>query len=86
MLKSLEGVYQDGRIELTERPEGVRDATRVIVTFLDASPIHLAERGIDEAKAAELRAQLMPFGEEWDSPEMGLYDNYDATKSRLQTG
>ena len=33
MLKSVEGIYQNGRIELTELPEDVQEA-RVIVTFL----------------------------------------------------
>jgi len=83
MLKSVEGVYRNGKIELTERPAEVRDATRVIVTFLETSDIDLQERGIDEAQAAELRAQLGSFAEEWDSPDMALYDNYDAAKAKL---
>jgi hypothetical protein len=83
MLKSVEGVYRDGKIELTERPEDVRDDTRVIVTFLETSPIDLRERGIDAAQAAALREQLGSFAEEWDSPDMELYDNYDAAKDKL---
>lgn len=82
MLKSVEGVYRDGKIELTERPREVRDETRVIVTFLETS-IDLRARGLDEAQAAELRAQLGTFAEEWDSPDMDLYDNYDAAKAKL---
>ena len=35
MLKSVEGVYRDGKIELTEFPGDVRNDTRVIVTFLE---------------------------------------------------
>ena len=35
MLKSVEGVYRDGKIELTELPGDVQDETRVIVTFLE---------------------------------------------------
>ena len=83
MLKSVEGVYRDGKIELTELPEDVHDETLVIVTFLETSPIDLQARGIDEAQAAELRAQLGTFAEEWNSPEMDLYDNYDAAKAKL---
>ncbi len=41
------------------------------------------EIGIDEAQAAELQAQLGTFAEEWNSPEMDLYDNYDAVKAQL---
>ena len=83
MLKSVEGVYRDGKIELTELPGGVRDETRVIVTFLETSQIDLRARGIDEAQAAELQTQLGTFAEEWDSPDMALYDNYDAAKAKL---
>src|SRR5512145_1900830 len=83
MLKSVEGVYRDGKIELTEFPGDVRDDTRVIVTFLETSHIDLRARGIDESQAAELRAQLGAFAEEWNSPDMALYDNYDAAKAKL---
>ena len=83
MRKSVEGVYRNGKIELTELPGEVRDDTRVIVTFLETSDIDLQERGIDEAQAAALRAQLGSFAEEWDSPNMALYDNYDAAKAKL---
>lgn len=83
MLKSVEGVYGDGRIELTELPGDVHDETRVIVTFLETSDIDLRARGIDEGQAAEIRTQLGAFAEEWDSPDMSLYDDYDAAKARL---
>lgn len=83
MLKSVEGVYRDGKIALTELLKDIRDETRVIVTFLETSPIDLQARGIDEAQAAELRAQLGTFVEEWDSLDMALYDHYDATKAKL---
>jgi hypothetical protein len=33
-LLTLEGVYKDGKVELTERPDRVGDAARVLVTFL----------------------------------------------------
>ena len=36
MLKSVEGIYQNGRIELAELPGDVQE-TRVIVTFLPSS-------------------------------------------------
>jgi hypothetical protein len=32
-----------------------------------------------------MRARLATFAEDWDSPEMAAYDDYDAAKSRLQT-
>jgi len=53
------------------------------VTFLETHLIDLQTRGINETQAAELRAQLGTFAEEWDSPEMELYNNYDAAKAKL---
>lgn len=82
-LRSVVGVYRKGKVELTELPENVPDETKVIVTFLAAPALSLAERGISEAQAAELRARLRTFAEDWDRPEMGIYDDYDAAKSNL---
>jgi len=83
MLKTIEGIYRDGRVELMEHPRNVGDETRVIVTFLDMGRIDLWERGISEQTALELRARLCTFAEDWDSPEMSVYDNYDAAKTSL---
>lgn len=83
MLKSIEGVYRNGKIELIELPDDVCDDTRVIVTFLEGDSVDLRARGIDEAQAADLRARLSGIAEDWDSSEMNVYDNYDAVKSRL---
>ena len=83
MLKSVEGVYRDGKIELADQPKDVPDDTRVIVTFLETNHVELRERGINEAQAAELRAQLETFVEDWNSPDMDLYDDYDAAKAKL---
>ncbi|MEN3336030.1 MAG: hypothetical protein V7641_5395 [Blastocatellia bacterium] len=73
MLKSVEGIYRDGRVELLETPEGI-DEARVIITFLSAGKVDLRERGIDELQAADLRARLRTFAEDWESPEMEAYD------------
>jgi hypothetical protein len=35
MLKTVEGTYQNGQIELSELPQDVSDSTQVLVTFLD---------------------------------------------------
>jgi hypothetical protein len=45
--------------------------------------IDLRTRGIDKAQAADLRARLATFTEDWESPEMSIYDNYDSAKSNL---
>ena len=87
MLTTIQGIYRSGRIELAEAPQNVREDTPVIVTFLTPVPIDLRARGIDERKAADLRANLRAsfatFAEDWDSPEMDIYDNYDAAKAKL---
>ncbi len=86
MLKTIEGVYRNGKIELMEVPGDVPDEARVIVTFLEPKLIDLRSRGIDEAQAAELRARLATFAEDWDSPEMDIYDDYDANAANLPPG
>lgn len=73
MLKSVEGVYRDGKVELCE-PAPADAEGRVIVTFLAAGSVDLAERGIDAAQAADLRHRLGAFAEDWDRPEMDVYD------------
>jgi hypothetical protein len=35
MLKTIEGIYRNGQIELPEVPQGISDSTQVLVTFLD---------------------------------------------------
>ena len=75
MLKSIEGVYRDGKVELVEPPpEGV--AGRVIVTFISspATAVDLAERGVNPEQAADLRHRLTTFAEDWQRPEMDAYD------------
>jgi len=49
----------------------------------ESGRVDLPSRGIDQSGAVELRARLGAFAEEWDSPEMDLYDNYDAAKADL---
>lgn len=85
MLESIEGIYRHGKVELAELPGNVQDETRVIVTFLGPIPssIALRERGIDEARAADLRARLTTFVSDWDSPEMSIYDDYDKTSAQV---
>jgi hypothetical protein len=85
MITTIEGVYRGGQIELAEMPSDVREGTPVIVMFLPSRSIDLQARGIDEAQAADLRSRLATFAEDWESPEMSLYDNYDAVKANLQT-
>jgi hypothetical protein len=80
MLKTIEGVFRQGKIELQETPEDVRDSTPVVVTFLESRPIDLRTLGVDENQAADLRARLATFVEDWERAEMDAYDDYDAAK------
>jgi hypothetical protein len=75
MLRSVEGVYREGKVELLESvPEGTTG--RVIVTFVTSpgTTVDLAARGIDPERAADLRGRLAAFAEDWQRPEMDAYD------------
>jgi hypothetical protein len=50
---------------------------------LESGVVDLQSRGIDACEAAELRGRLERFADDWDSPEMAAYDNYDAAKTSL---
>lgn len=51
MLKTIEGIYQDGQIQFIELPQDVGDRSQVLVTFLDP-------RKINSAKLRQLIDQL----------------------------
>lgn len=77
MFASVEGVYRDGSIELTEVPTTITGDTPVIVTFLTSGYVDLRERDIDAGQAAELRAGFATFADDWDAPEMDRYDRWE---------
>jgi hypothetical protein len=77
MLRTVEGVYKNGRIDVAEIPESVPEGTRVIVTFLEPVGVDLQRIGIDEEQAADLRSRLTTFAEDWDDPSMDVYDDYE---------
>jgi hypothetical protein len=75
MLKTVEGIYRQGKIELLETPPDVKEA-RVVVTFLPVEgAIDLRARGIGEAEAAELRSRWGAAAADWARPEMDVYKN-----------
>ena len=39
MLKTIEGIYQNGQIQLASLPQDVSDRSQVLVTFLDPNKI-----------------------------------------------
>ena len=75
MLTSIEGIYRDGKVELSEAPPPWKEA-RVIVTFLPTpGPIDLRERGINEQEASDMRNRFRTFIEDWDDPAMDVYND-----------
>ena len=73
-MKSVEGIFRDGKVELLE-PAPSDGEGRVIVTFLHSNgTIDLAERGIDQQQAEDLKRRLSAFAEDWERPEMDIYD------------
>ena len=80
MLQTVEGIYRDGIIELLETP-GIKES-RVIITFLNENgqdaasvgSVDLTELGISKEQAAQLRATFSTFAEDWERPEMDVYD------------
>ena len=75
MVKSVEGVYRNGKVELIE-PITEAEGSRVIVTWVPSvHSVNLSEQGISESQAADLRQRLATFAEDWDRPEMDVYDN-----------
>ncbi len=75
MLTAVEGVYRNGIIELLEKVSLPEEA-RVVVTVMPPSPglVDLQARGITREEAAKLRGQFEAFAEDWDRPEMDVYD------------
>ncbi|NJO43499.1 MAG: hypothetical protein HC769_29685 [Cyanobacteria bacterium CRU_2_1] len=70
MLQTIQGIYQNGQIELTEQPQDVSDRAQVLVTFLDSNKINSTQlrqlidqletiagiqQGFDELNAGQTR-------------------------------
>ena len=73
MLETVEGIYENGQIQLTQTPQNLGDRTQVLVTFIDATkldPVKLSllidrletiagiEQGFEELN----RGQTRPIG------------------------
>jgi len=68
MLRTIEGIYKNGKIELAETPQGITES-RVFVTFLDTKPTTWPEtimqhQGVVESIIFEsYRDELLPPNE-----------------------
>ena len=73
MLRSVEGIYRDRKIELVEpAPDGAEG--RAILTFLSLADVDSGKRGIAPAQAADLRTRLSTFAEDWNDLAMDRHD------------
>ena len=70
---TVEGTFKNGKIELSELPPDLTEA-RVLVTFLEPTYVDLQARGIGEEQAADLRARFKTIADDWERPEMDVYD------------
>ena len=83
-LLTVEGIYRDGKVELSERPDSVKAAARVIVTFLPAgAPVPETAPGADvdretlrQRAFARMREGMDLGGAPYPSREE-LYDRFD---------
>jgi len=73
MLKAVEGIYRDGKVELLETPPDVEEA-RVVVTFLTPGNRNSTPPEFTLEELAELRWKLAAWEEDWNAPGMEVYD------------
>lgn len=77
-MSTAEILVELAKLTPAERQEIVRRLAE-----MDDQPIDLRSRGIDADAAADLRARMERFAEDWTSPEMEAYDHYDAAKAAM---
>ncbi len=73
MLRSVEGIYRNGKVELLEKPTDVNE-TRVIVTFLPGEAGSAQRPAFTAEELAELRGKFAAWEEDWNAPGMEAYD------------
>jgi len=73
MLKAVEGIYRNGKVELLETPLDVEEA-RVVVTFLTQEQDQKKVPSFTPAEVAELRWRFAAWEEDWNAPGMEAYD------------
>jgi hypothetical protein len=76
---TVKGTYKDGKVELSEHPDITQ--SQVLVTFLETNEVDLSSRGMNETQAADLRARLKIFAEDWERPEASVYDEDRQSRS-----
>lgn len=63
-------------LQLKAQIETLQSELQAILRGPDTQPgaVDLRARSIDETQAADLRARLKTFSEDWDRPETAIYD------------
>jgi hypothetical protein len=74
MLKAVQGVYRDGKVELLETPPGVKEA-KVVVTFLPVKGESRVDPPLTDEEIDDLRFKLAAWEEDWNAPGMEVYDD-----------
>jgi hypothetical protein len=69
---TIEGIYKNGQVMLSEMPN--LSESRVLITFLATQEISLADCGINENQAFELKSKLSSIENDWNEPDMDIYD------------
>ena len=80
-----QGTVKHGVVKLPPEAD-LPDGTKVRIEPVNSEDSGGAEqrlRSLNPAQLTVLRARLASFAEEWESPEMDMYDDYDAAKANL---
>lgn len=73
MLKSIEGVFRNGQVELLEQPPELKES-RVIVTFLPDGSAAGQPPAFTPEELADLRGRFEAWEDDWNAPGMEAYD------------
>jgi len=79
MITAVEGQFVNGAIEVSEHVP-IQDGTRVIILLLPGEPPGNSPLGVTRTQAGRLRWRLSTIAEDWDHPDMDVYDKYEIAR------
>lgn len=82
-INAIKGLSEERRrraLHLKAQIETMESELQAILREPETQPgaVDLRGRGIDQTQAADLRARLRTFSEDWDRPETAIYDQSPA--------